>query len=60
MSDPDRMRQRLRRLVATPFMLSALLKVDRVIERRLQSTAPTGWLENYRRARRRIRGMLVS
>jgi hypothetical protein len=53
-------RRRLRRLVASPFVVSTLLKTDRAIERRLQASAPAPWLERYRRARRRLRGLLIS
>jgi GT2 family glycosyltransferase/glycosyltransferase involved in cell wall biosynthesis len=53
-------RRRLRRLVASPFVVSTLLKTDRAIERRLQASAPAPWLERYRRARRRLRGILIS
>jgi GT2 family glycosyltransferase/glycosyltransferase involved in cell wall biosynthesis len=51
----QRSRQRLRRVLAKPSILSRLLAVDRFVEARLQSTATPDWLATYRRVRRRIR-----
>jgi hypothetical protein len=53
-----RMRHELRRLFVQPVVFSRLLKADRFIEARLQSSRRTAWLANYRRVRSRIRRLV--
>jgi GT2 family glycosyltransferase/glycosyltransferase involved in cell wall biosynthesis len=50
-----RSRQRLRRVMANPSVLSSLLAVDHFVENRLQSPSASAWLARYRRVRRQIR-----
>ena len=51
------MRQRLRRMVATPAILSRMLAVDRFIEARLRTATPER-IARYRRVRTRIRDLV--
>jgi GT2 family glycosyltransferase/glycosyltransferase involved in cell wall biosynthesis len=52
------MKQGLRRFLVNPFILSRVLKADRFIEARLQSSSRLAWLANYRRVRSRIRSLV--
>ena len=54
----QRMRQGLRRLFVQPVVFARLLKADRFIEARLQSSRRAVWLTNYRRVRSRIRRLV--
>jgi GT2 family glycosyltransferase/glycosyltransferase involved in cell wall biosynthesis len=52
-----RMKRGLRRLLVNPFVFSRVVKADRFIEARLQSSSRHTWLANYRRVRRRLRSL---
>ena len=54
----QRARQRLRRIVANPSLLSRLLAIDRFFEAQLQSTASPAGVARYRRVRSRIRQLM--